>query len=84
MTPAHASAQVVEECAAAGVSKVWLHRGAGTGAVSQAAIDAAQRHGLSLVSGRCPLMFLGPAESVHRVHAELLRLAGRYPSAARP
>ncbi len=79
MTSAATSAQVVDECAAAGVSKVWLHRGVGTGAVSQGAIDAARRHQLSLVSGRCPLMFLAPTENVHRVHAELVRLAGHYP-----
>src|SRR5512139_3601212 len=36
MTPPAATEQVVRECAEAGVRDVWMHRGAGTGAVSAA------------------------------------------------
>lgn len=81
MTPAAASAAVVKACAAAGIARVWLHRGAGTGAVSAEAVQLAERLGLTLVAGRCPLMFLGehPA-AVHRAHAGVLRLLGRYPA----
>lgn len=80
MTPAAASAGVVDACAAAGIAKVWLHRGAGQGAVSSEAVEVAARRGLSCVVGRCPLMFLGPRPAaVHRVHAAALRLVGDYP-----
>jgi hypothetical protein len=81
MTPAAASERVVEECARAGIARVWLHRGAGTGAVSDAAVRRANELGLDLVAGRCPLMFLGEPARVHRLHASLLKLSGRYPRA---
>jgi predicted CoA-binding protein len=79
MTPAAASAGVVEDCAQAGIARVWLHRGVGPGAVSDAAVRRAGELGLTLVAGRCPLMFLGRAAGVHKLHATLLKLSGRYP-----
>jgi predicted CoA-binding protein len=79
MTPAAASAEVVEECARAGIDRVWLHAGAGQGAVSDAALAEAQRHGLSVVAGQCPLMFLRDAAWFHRLHALGKKLVGTYP-----
>jgi len=80
MTRPEAAAGILEECARAGIDRVWLHRGVGQGSVSDDAIATAHAHELELVSGRCPLMFLGerPA-AVHRVHAAMLKLVGRYP-----
>ena len=85
MTNAEASADVVSECAAAGVRRVWLHRGAGTGAVSDEAVRRAETLGLELVAGRCPMMFLAEPElthSVHRIHRGFLKLADEYPAPA--
>ncbi len=79
MTPATASEGVVRACAAAGVKRVWLHKGAGPGSVSDAAEKAAADLGLELISGQCPLMFLEKAGFVHRVHALGKKLAGTYP-----
>ncbi len=85
MTPAAASVGVVEESARAGIRRIWLHRGVGAGAVSDAAVRAAQALRLELVAGRCPLMFLGdhPA-AIHRLHAAALRLSHHYPLADQP
>lgn len=81
MTPPSASASVIEECLSAGITKLWLHRGAGQGAVSPEAVAAAERGGAALVWGRCPLMFLGePPELVHRVHAGFVKLGRHYPA----
>lgn len=83
MTPATASAAVVEECGKAGIKRVWLHQGVGPGAVSEEAIRTARRYDMAVVSGRCPLMFLKPhASSIHALHAAWLRLFGRYPRSA--
>jgi predicted CoA-binding protein len=80
MTPREAAAEVVRQAADAGIGRVWLHRGAGGGAVSDAAIELARARGLTLVAGHCPLMFVdGQPKSVHRVHAAWMRLLGRYP-----
>jgi predicted CoA-binding protein len=68
MTRADVSEQVVRDCAEAGVPRVWLHRGIGPGAVSRAAVDFCRLHGIAVVEGECPFMFLAASGLVHRVH----------------
>ena len=79
MTPALESAAAVEACAAAGVKQVWLSRSGGQGSVSEEAVAACERHGLRLVNGECPLMFLTDAAWYHRLHRGILRLVGTLP-----
>ena len=80
MTPPSASAQVVHDCADAHIPRVWMHRGAGSGAVSDEAVAFCREHGIEVVAGRCPLMFLGhPTAFVHRLHAGVLKLSGNFP-----
>jgi predicted CoA-binding protein len=81
MTPAAASLEVVEDCLRAGVTKVWLHRGVGRGSVSDAAVAYAEAHGMQVVAGECPLMFLPHAEAIHRAHAFAKKVTGSYPFA---
>ena len=76
MIPKQASAAVVRECAAAGVERVWLYRAAGDGAVSGEAVAAAREHGLELVEGACPFMFLPGTGVFHRLHGLLHRMSG--------
>ena len=80
LTPARASAQVVRECAEAGVRRVWLHRGGGEGASSAEALALGRERGLEVVDGECPFMFLSHSGFVHGVHRFFRRLAGRLPS----
>jgi len=68
MTPPGVTESVVRDCAGAGVSRVWLFRGGGKGSVSEAAVRFCQEHGISVVPGECPLMFLEGAGFIHRVH----------------
>lgn len=82
MTPPDASVAVVADAHAAGVDHVWLHRGVGRGAVSPEAVALAKEHGMTLVAGECPLMFLGKPGFPHNVHAFFKKLAHHYPTAA--
>jgi predicted CoA-binding protein len=69
------AADVVRDCAATGVPRVWLFRGiGGTGAVSEEALAVAHEHGLEVVAGACPLMFLEPVGWIHRVHRVARRM----------
>ena len=61
--------QVVRDCDEAQIRRVWLHRGAGNGAVSEAAVAYCREHGIEVVPGECPLMVLGG--SVHDVHRSI-------------
>jgi predicted CoA-binding protein len=80
LTPAPATAQVVRECADAGVRRVWMHRGGGEGAVSAEALAVCRERGLEVVDGECPFMFLSHSGLVHGVHRFFRRLGGRLPS----
>jgi hypothetical protein len=56
---------------------VWLFKGiGGPGAVSDEAVRIAREHGLSLVEGACPLMFLESPGLVHRAHRFVRRRKG--------
>jgi predicted CoA-binding protein len=80
MTPPAATDQVVRDCADAGVTRVWMHRGVGQGSVSHAAASFCRERGIALVEGACPFMFLPGAGLVHRAHGLLARLLGRHPA----
>ncbi len=79
MTPPEVTEKVVEDCAEAGVTRVWMYQAAGRGAVSQKAVDYCAEHGMSVVPGECPYMFLQQAGWFHKFHGFLVKLAGKYP-----
>lgn len=74
MVPKDAALQVVRDCKERGISRVWLFKGAGPGSVSDEAIRFCDEHGISVVAGACPLMFLEPVSGVHKVHRALRRV----------
>ena len=80
LTSAAVSEQVVSECAAAGVKHVWLHRGAGQGAVSAGALKVCRETGIDVVAGECPFMFLAGSSFPHKVHVWIKKLTFRYPN----
>jgi uncharacterized protein len=82
MTAAEKSEGVVQDCAAAGIHRVWLHRGGGVGAVSEAAVSFCEQHDIKAVAGHCPYMFLPETAWFHRAHGFFMKLGGRYPSGA--
>lgn len=82
MTPAFETIRVVEDCADAGIKKVWLYRAGGAGAVSDEAVAFCGQNGIQVVEGHCPLMFFPHSAFVHRAHGFLLKIIHRYPSAA--
>lgn len=77
MVNGDAAAAVVEDAAAAGVHKVWLFKGlGGGGAASPEALLACEAHGMDVVGGACPLMFLEPVAAIHRIHRSARQLHG--------
>jgi hypothetical protein len=57
-----------------------MHRGAGRSAVNPVAVSYCRDHGISVVGGACPFMFLPGAGLVHRTHGFLARLFHRHPA----
>ncbi|HEY3335304.1 MAG TPA: CoA-binding protein [Candidatus Limnocylindrales bacterium] len=81
VTTAGVAEQVLEQCAAAAIRKVWLYGGLGGGATSDVTIRTADRLGLEAVSGLCPYMFLPGTPAFHVMHAWGKKLTGSYPKA---
>ena len=77
-TPAVAE-QVVVDCAAAAVPRVWLHRGMGPGSMSDAAVAACREHGIAVIPGGCPCMVGATSDRGHRCMRVVLSLAGKVP-----
>ncbi len=64
---------VMREAAAIGVRHVWLQQGA----ESLSSVDLGKQLGLSVVKGKCILMYAGPVKSFHKVHRFFVKMAGK-------
>ena len=71
--------QVVQDCAEAGVRRVWMYRATGRGAVSPEAVDFCKSKGMTVVAGECPFLFFPSAGFPHSWHACWRKVTGRYP-----
>ncbi len=68
---------VVAECVTLRIPRVWLFKGIGAaGAVSDAAVNLGRAHGIAVVPGACPLMFLEPVAAFHKVHRRFRHMNG--------
>ncbi len=54
----------VEKAAQAGIKNVWIHWDTET----PEALEVARRHGMSVVTGTCALMYLMPNRFPHKIH----------------
>lgn len=70
---------VVNQCAKAGVGRIWFHRSFGTGSVSPEAVAVCRAHGIEPIVGGCPLMFCEPVDVGHRCMRWWLQWRGRVP-----
>jgi len=68
MVNARAAETVIRDCVYRGIERVWFHKGAGPGAVSEDAVQLARSHDMTVVDGACPLMFDDPVRHIHRMH----------------
>lgn len=80
VTPPEGTTAVARTCAELGVPKLWMHRGMGPGSVSEEAIEFCRAHGVSVIPGACPMMYLEPVDLAHRCFRGLFGLTGRLPA----
>jgi uncharacterized protein len=80
MTSPALTEQVVRECASSGITRVWMYRAGGNGAVHPNAVAYCHQKGLRLVEGYCPFMFFARPAIFHRVHKFCMKLVGSYPA----
>jgi predicted CoA-binding protein len=63
----------MRECDELGINQVWMHRGPGSGSVSDAATAYGREHGITVIDGGCPLMFEPAADFGHKVMRVIFR-----------
>lgn len=78
-TPSAAALEIVQECARLGIPRVWLHRGIGPGSVSADAIAYGAAHGITVIPGACPMMYLAPVDFGHRCMCWVMSRLGKLP-----
>ena len=71
--------QVVRDCIALGIKRVWIHRSFGSGSASAEATRLCREHGIALIDGACPLMYCPPVDFPHRCLRGMFGLFGRLP-----
>jgi predicted CoA-binding protein len=72
---------IVHEAAEVSVPRVWMHQSfsrAGT-SVSPEAAEFCTAHGISVIAGACPMMYVRGADFGHRCMRWMLRLTGGLP-----
>ncbi|MEX0892988.1 MAG: CoA-binding protein [Gemmatimonadota bacterium] len=57
----------------------WPALDAIPGRVDPAAVELARRHGMAVLAGGCPMMFLDPVDPAHRCFRWLLGVTGKLP-----
>jgi predicted CoA-binding protein len=70
---------VVRQCAARDIRRVWFHRSFGDGSVSAEAVGECAARGITALVGGCPLMYCEPIDLGHRCMRWWLRRGGRVP-----
>jgi hypothetical protein len=79
VTPPRAALDIVRQCEAKGVRRLWFHRSFGQGSVSREAVKACRVRQINCIVGGCPLMYCAPVDMGHRCIRWWLRLFGRVP-----
>lgn len=79
VTTPEVAMDVAKDCVAAGVPRVWMHRGIGPGSVSPEAVAYCREHGISVIPGACPAMFGATSDPGHRFMLRCMGLTGKLP-----
>jgi len=77
VSPLHAQ-QVVREAFEAGIRRVWMQQGS----ESSGAVRYCEEQGMSVVYGKCILMFTEPVTSFHKIHRWVWKITGKLPKQA--
>ncbi len=82
VVPPNVTDQVVREVAELGIPRVWMHKGAGPGAVSESAIQFCKEKNIATVYGVCPFMYFQPPMFGHKLHHVFAKWFGGLPKGA--
>jgi uncharacterized protein len=73
--------QIVHDCPAAGVRRVWMHQSMAKGSsVSPEAVAYCRQHDISVIAGACPMMFGPGVDFGHRCMRWFMNVTGGLPA----
>lgn len=73
--------QIVRDCSAAKVRRVWMHQSLAKGSsVSPTAVEYCAQHDISVIAGACPMMYGAGVDFGHTCMRVILRLTGGLPN----
>jgi len=73
--------QIVRDCNATGIRRVWMHQSMGKGSsVSPAAVEYCRQHDISVIAGACPMMYGANVDFGHTCMRWILKLTGGLPT----
>lgn len=73
--------QIVRDCDAAGVRRVWMHESLAKGSsVSPEAVEYCRQHNINVIAGACPMMFGDGVDFGHKCMRWIMRLKGGLPT----
>lgn len=84
VTNARTTGAIVRECVLLGIPRIWMHRSFGTGSVNTDAAELARQHGLEVIVGGCPMMFMEPIDVGHKCIRWILGVNGSMPAPVMP
>jgi len=76
--PPALSEEITKEAVGSGIKRVWMVRGVGKGAYSEAAHNTCSENQIDVVYGFCPMMFYGAG--MHKFHFWLRKTVGKLPA----
>ena len=79
LLPADKTEQGMIDVAEAGIKDVWMHNHVMKGVQNTKAIYQAEKNGMNLITGFCPMMFMKSSMGLHKFHGAILKLFGAYP-----
>ena len=79
MVPSLFMQQVLTDCAEAGVTLAWIYGIMGSNSVDSRIIKLCDDHGIRVIAGHCPYMFMPDAAMYHRMHGWAWKMIGYYP-----
>ena len=73
--------QIVRDCDAAGVRRVWMHESLAKGSsVSAEAVEFCRQHDIHVIAGACPMMFGDGVDFGHKCMRWIMGVSGKLPS----
>jgi predicted CoA-binding protein len=73
--------QIVRDCSAAGIRRVWMHQSLAKGSsVSPEAVEYCRQHDITVIAGACPMMYGDGVDVGHTCMRWIMGVAGRLPT----